>query len=324
MTTTEQRCDLCEGADFEALVTGTRFGVEAPIVMCRRCGLTFQHPRPEANALASFYRDEYRTLYCGLEDPSDDFVAEQERRGQVILERVNASRGGPPGRVLDVGCGAGGTLLPFRAAGWTVMGVEPGSFGEWGRRELGLDIRPIADLADLDGAEFDVVVISFVLEHVPSPADVLAHANRLVGPQGRVYVEVPNLATASGAVDEYFHVAHLTYFTPDTLAAALRRAGFDVAALHCGREYSTWAIGAAVREAGTASWDGPPLDTPDAAWGRLRSQQKAEAADKRLRNLVKPAVVVGGRVARALAGDQAERRLRMALRRTWKRLRRRP
>jgi SAM-dependent methyltransferase len=206
--------------------------------------------------LGLFYDAVYRDLYSGSNDvPTREFVADQEARGRRALELCRpwlSSRG----LVLDVGCGAGATLLPFRDEGHAVVGIEPGPYAIWGAGHLGIDIRrsSVDDLATL-GLTPDLIVLSFVLEHVPSPKEVLATSHRLLRDEGLIFIEVPNLKSIRGPVEQFFHVAHLTYFTPKTLIAMLELCGFRPVAVEAGRNYSMRVVARRAASAGPTAGD---------------------------------------------------------------------
>lgn len=305
-------CDLCGGSDVTQITEGRRFGRVAPIVQCTGCGLTFLSPRPTHAELDGFYRDEYRTLYSGSTEPTSWFVDDQRRRGERIIERVP----GLPARVLDIGCGAGASLLPFRDAGCEVVGIEPGPFGTWGAEHLGIDIYSTANVGDVAGP-FDLVLLSFVLEHVASPFDTMASLRQIIDPGARVYLEVPNLLCARGAVEDYFHLAHLTYFTPATLAATLEAAGFDVEDREQRDDYSVWQVATYTGRPHARRKPSAALDNPAATTARLARQQRIERVERVVRGVLKPPERVAMAVARGVAGDDAAQRLRMSASKAW-------
>lgn len=315
-------CDLCGGTEVHPLTVGNRFGRSAPIVQCVRCGLTYQSPRPKTGELESFYRDEYRVLYSGSSEPRDWFVEDQRRRGAEVLQRIRESGAAIPSRVLDLGCGAGGALLPFRSFGAVVAGVEPGPYGGWAASTLALDIRQ--SLSEVRaGEDFGLVMLSFVLEHVDSPFETLAELHRLLRQDAVVYVEVPNLLGATGAAEDYFHLAHLTYFTPETLRAMLTAAGFEVFAQAGKRGYSVWQLARVVdREPRRPdAWSDPPLDSVEAARKRLTRQRRMEVIDSSFRGAVKPALAAVKALLKRTAGAAAAERFHMSARRAWVRVR---
>jgi SAM-dependent methyltransferase len=290
-----------------------RFGIATPVVMCRRCGLAFQHPRPAGEELDAFYRDEYRPLYSGSDTPTPDFLAAQRERGQAILEFCRRGGAEATGRVLDVGCGPGATLLAFRDAGYEVTGLEPGPYGAWGAAHLAIDVRGTSLVELVSGGErFDLALLAFVLEHVPSPSATLREVRDVLGSGGLVYGEVPNLLHAD-KLDDYFHVAHLTYFTPATLRAAFVAAGFDVLVVDAPAAYSMRVL---ARRAARPSRPIAPEALDDVETARRRLARR-----RRLGRVRASASVVGRpalRLVGAIAGPRAASKARAAARRAWR------
>jgi O-antigen biosynthesis protein len=98
------------------------------------------------------------------------------------------------GRVLDVGCGAGGVGRAIRDRAETLVGVEPDD-------DAAARARPVYDevvtgriedaLPELRGS-FDTILAYDVLEHVTDPADVLRRLHGIAAPGALLHVSVPN------------------------------------------------------------------------------------------------------------------------------------
>ena len=146
-------------------------------------------------------------------------------------------------RVLDVGCGAGGTLR------W-IKDVAPGA------ETVGLELNPAvkddlernADVAVIGSIDdrlpeigrFDLILLLDVLEHLPDPAATLRRLTSILRPEGSVIVSVPNIAHYSvilplvlrrrftyrdaGIMDR----THLRFFVEDTAVGLLGSAGLVV------------------------------------------------------------------------------------------------
>jgi SAM-dependent methyltransferase len=126
------------------------------------------------------------------------------RYPEALVERIVAAS---PGRdVVDVGCGTGIAARQFRAAGCTVLGVEPDArMGGWARRQ-GLAVEEATfEEWDPAGRTFDAVV-SGMAWHWVDPVAGAAKAARVLRPGGRLalfwYVFQPpsDLAAAFSAV----------------------------------------------------------------------------------------------------------------------------
>jgi 2-polyprenyl-3-methyl-5-hydroxy-6-metoxy-1,4-benzoquinol methylase len=135
------------------------------------------------------------------------------------------------GRLLDVGCGHGATLVEMARLGWTAEGIEPDEHAVAVARARGFHVLPgTVFSADLPARAFDAVVMSHVIEHVHRPVETLRRCGELLAPGGRVVVVTPN---AESWGHEVFGAAwrglepprHLHVFSKDALARAARAAG---------------------------------------------------------------------------------------------------
>jgi 2-polyprenyl-3-methyl-5-hydroxy-6-metoxy-1,4-benzoquinol methylase len=121
-----------------------------------------------------------------------------ERRD--VLERLPR----PLGRVLDVGCGAGGTGLGLKAAGASeVVGieVEPAAAARAANVLDRVIVGPVeSSLDDLDGT-FDTILCLDVLEHLPNPGEVLSGLRRHAREGAHLQISVPNARHYSLARD---------------------------------------------------------------------------------------------------------------------------
>ena len=103
-----------------------------------------------------------------------------------LLLRHGALAGGV--RVLDVGCGYGGTLLALREAvsGLQGLGLDLGArMVRQGQERLGEVAKLVqADFFQWSGGPFDLVLMRDVLEHIRDPELALARAAALLAPTG--------------------------------------------------------------------------------------------------------------------------------------------
>jgi hypothetical protein len=106
-------------------------------------------------------------------------------------------------------------------------GIEPGSDYRSYAQGLGLTIYPTLDaLRATRPAQFDLISMAHVLEHLPNPVEYLVDLRQeLLAPHGRLLVEVPNLYA-----HDSFEVAHLVAFSRLTLTQVLKKAGYEIIA----------------------------------------------------------------------------------------------
>ena len=178
--------------------------------------------------------------------------------GRIALGRLAWTREfrGSGGTILDVGSGSGRLMAVLAAWGFQVHGVEPSARAVDAARAAGLDVCR-GTIANVSGTErFDVVVLSHVLEHVVDPVDVLADARRLLRPNGRLVVAIPNRQCLERRLfgphwDGWDVPRHVHHFDPDTLRRLLSRCGFDVESI---RFEAYGLFGRSARNAGVPAW----------------------------------------------------------------------
>jgi len=183
--TIEVTCDLC-GSLNRKLVT---IEYDYPIYKCSECTFVYVGKRPEA--------EDGRVVGEYYEEDRAEVEANRERYTGVIAFLLDeAAKLKKPGKILDVGCGFGFFLLEARARGWEPYGTELSEAAvEIAKTQNGLENVVYADLenADFGGVKFDVINLTNVLEHVPSPTAVLAACKSFLAHGGILLIRVPNM-----------------------------------------------------------------------------------------------------------------------------------
>jgi SAM-dependent methyltransferase len=191
----------------------------ATTVICRVCGLVYTNPRPTAQAITAFYEKEYRVMYAGTDDP-----AAAAARMAIRAKHIRATLGPVSGkRILEVGSATGETLVALREHGADVYGIEPTvSYAEHSRRS-GVTTHVGGYETYAPKQDFDMIILSHVLEHLPQPMDALRTFRSWLATGGRMYVEVPNITSYP-----WLEIAHLSGFVPRTLRNILLASGFGI------------------------------------------------------------------------------------------------
>jgi SAM-dependent methyltransferase len=213
--------------------------------------------------LAAFY-DE---AYAGEGARSPTFARWRALGAVGKAEHVIAlcRRGGiDPGGVLEVGCGDGALLAELRRRGFgrTLHGVEVTQVAaDVAARRPEIDSVRVYDGEHLpaDRGQYDLGVISHVLEHVPEPAPLLAETARTCR---AVVVEVPledNVSARRKSKREQAHeIGHLQRLSRSRVRAIVAQAGLEIAgeledplprAIH-----TFFAVGARDKALASAKW----------------------------------------------------------------------
>jgi SAM-dependent methyltransferase len=203
------------------------------LVRCSACDFVYAHELPDERLLTILYRDVIDTSACKGTADDQQWKAHQLDLASSLLLRATAAG---TVRALDYGCGDGTVVHALNAAGISCLGFEP--------HLRGGTTGNITDSAETvrAGGPYQAILLSDVLEHLPDPAAVLADCRELLAPHGWICVSVPDfddrrlagivaeLRQGKPVTREVNPWEHLNYFSPATLAAMLRRAGYRVAA----------------------------------------------------------------------------------------------
>jgi SAM-dependent methyltransferase len=195
-------------------------------VLCRDCGLIYNDPMPTEEELAALYGAMAREI-ADRPVAAPRIMPIERAQAEYIAPVLDAR---PRARVLDIGCSMGGFLAAVTERGASAVGVEPSPHdAAVARSRFGLDVRDgFFENITFGDERFDVVTLRFVFEHVRDPRGILRRVRALLAPNGRVYLEVPNLATPFVGLDDFFSYGHLQTFTPESLAGLCGREGFAV------------------------------------------------------------------------------------------------
>lgn len=235
------RCNLCGANEFEVIhhirVRDDQVGDYGrdywDIVRCRNCDLIYTNPRPDSEALQEYYKYENEYDFNFIQDW---FIENADLQRSTWRRFLRAkSRYGEPGRLLDIGCGAGTFLVEARDQGYDVFGQEISHFFvDFGQSQYGLkvfegEIEKLPPEMNL----LDYITAFDVIEHHPDPAKLIREIHRRLRPGGIVVISTHDignpLAKFYRANWRYINpIGHLTYFTRQTLSQLLTQNGFRI------------------------------------------------------------------------------------------------
>jgi SAM-dependent methyltransferase len=235
-------CPLCGSTGGIVVGQRGRFGMAVRNLCCETCATVYVTPRPTASAMGEYYRSTYRKHYGSVGyvgeggvraapgDPGYDqaLFAWHSPQADAALKLADPA---PGASVLEIGCRHGKTLALMRERrGIVPFGIEPGEAEAEEARRAGIDcLTGPLEAFEPGQRRFDLVQWFHVLEHVHEPLDALLRARALIRPGGKLLIEVPNVHQPYGLLEEnFFQNVHLVSYSPRTLPALVRRAGFDV------------------------------------------------------------------------------------------------
>lgn len=109
---------------------------------------------------------------------------DDSRREQMFKDLVRNKA------LVDVGCGAGGSLKKLSVYAKSAVGVEPQRLARGLAENLGLNVK--SDINDVPEGSCDVATLFHVYEHITDPIEFLKLVRKRLRPGGKVLIEVPH------------------------------------------------------------------------------------------------------------------------------------
>ena len=219
-------CDLCGSNLKQYLFNKHNFDY----VKCLSCGLVYVTPRLIEQEIEKIYSVHYEKKHRD----TNSSQSSSRKRCKKLLNKVDSYR--KNNRILEVGCFEGSLLAVAKSENWEVFGTEISEPAiNFAERNYGIKVHkgPVK-AAQFPGAFFDAIILRDVIEHLPNPKGTLYELNRVLRPEGLLYIWTPNfdsftrkflLGSNWGAV---IFPWHLHYFTPGTIKRLLNATGFEV------------------------------------------------------------------------------------------------
>jgi 2-polyprenyl-3-methyl-5-hydroxy-6-metoxy-1,4-benzoquinol methylase len=223
-------CPLCSSSEQKKVLCKVTLnaGTLYDLAECPACGVIACDPLPSPVQLAEFYSAAYYDF--------DRY--REEGKGMAFARKLTKWR--KTGRLLDIGCATGFFIHGVKNnSAWEVYGTD---FGEsavrFANEKLQLDVRQgnLIDIA-FPAKFFDFIHINNVLEHVLKPVEMLEESRRIVKPDGRVYLSVPNGMVDSRDLIDFYNEenkparsknGHIFFFPARTLLSLLEHVGFEI------------------------------------------------------------------------------------------------
>ena len=226
-------CTLCGGDGSRLLCRNDSLQVGR----CTGCGLVFVNPQPTEDALRRYHAG---TGLLSQDGWSSYFAHSAEQIRELWEERLADLQRWQPGtgiNLLDVGAGYGDFLYYAKKLGWKVSGFEfSPAASRTSKRKYGIPLA-VGDISEMNfpSRSFNIITMWHVLEHLRDPLSALQRCQELLARKGVLALEVPNLNFLVRKSYRYpmSRTLHLYHFSPATLSALVKKAGFEV--LACGQ-----------------------------------------------------------------------------------------
>ena len=234
-----KECPVCRSRSFNPVFTAEDHVVSGDsfdIIECGSCHVRLTRPIPDEKEILPYY-------------DTDDYVSHSETTPGIInklyavVRKVMITRKrklvqslgqGRPGRLLEIGCGAGAFLNEMRQSGWEVLGVESNRRArDTVMKKYGLVTRSPGEWFAQPESSYDVIALWHVLEHLHNLDGYLRRIQTCLKDDGALIVAVPNYRSFDA---EYYQSRwaaydvprHLYHFTCESMTDLLKRYGLTI------------------------------------------------------------------------------------------------
>ena len=191
------------------------------------CNMVYMDPVPTDETLSLLYNDSSMAMpFTAIRKAARPENVEEH---QFLLKHVPKS-----GKLLDVGCAAGGYLATAQQD-FEVSGIEISQETTDVAREAGFDVM-CGTLTDIPSElRFDVITMWQVIEHLPDPRPDFERIHSLLREGGYFVFATPNIDSASFEYlgSKHIHVSsfgHVSLFSRESLEAIAKQCNFEMIA----------------------------------------------------------------------------------------------
>lgn len=242
-----QPCPICQHNTFQMwhkAIFDDRYGHPDlfNVIRCKHCGLFLSTPRLNPDSTRELYRSYYPPQKLVINQNRNAKNSSAVRYGlhQAFRRWINGdhktARLLPPGhgKVLDIGCGDGRSLVHLQSLGYTAVGLEVNADTVAYGQANGLDIRfGIIEQTQFQEAEFDIIIANQLIEHVTDLDAFFTNIHRALKPNGKIILSTPNgnslYRRLCGRKWINWHIPyHQQIFTPNSLCLIAAINGLEV------------------------------------------------------------------------------------------------
>ncbi len=200
------------------------------INICKDCDVLFRHPFPSEQSLESIYEKNYsiENITKKIMNVETDVLIARQLFDLIMKEVSEKIRNV---NMLEFGAGLGNFCEVVKDKVKNIVAVEKNK----NAREFisQKEIEVISSLGEIYGkAEFDLIVMIEVIEHLKDPVGILKRFYQLLKPDGKLFITTPNHRGLNSLITkerwrEISRPTHLYAFSPKSLYRTLSIAGFN-------------------------------------------------------------------------------------------------
>jgi|SRR3989338_953182 len=248
-----RKCIICGSSDFISLyLTHDRmFDIsgEYRVKKCKKCLLLFIDPQPTAAALNQHYPSKKYYSYTVSQKRNvfgvlRSYLVKNYYKPNLIASIFSKLVKNVPampsykknGKILDIGCGTGDTLILLQELGWEAYGIEIDNNAVKTARKRGLtrvQLGTHKDIFKFPDNYFDSIRLYHVIEHLDDPLTCLELIHKKLKRDGELILGTPNYSSLTSKIfGKYWYnldiPRHEFVFSPRNLQELVKKSGFKI------------------------------------------------------------------------------------------------
>lgn len=237
----DANCPVCGKDKVRVLTERDAYGLPFGTVICLNCSCVYTSPRLTDESIKAFYDNEYRDIERGKILSLGEYFQLQVNKGESIYDYLfgdSLIKSLKNKLVVEIGCGAGGTLYYFHQNGFPVLGCDYGSkFLDYGIAKYGLNlfqgnIESICTAITESSLPVGLIIYEQTFEHLANPAGELQSLKKIMDRNTFLYIGVPGFRNIDNHYDsdllQYLRPGHLIHFDLTNLSFLLKHNGFEI------------------------------------------------------------------------------------------------
>lgn len=222
---------------------------EFSVKKCSSCSFVFLDPQPSGPQLKKYYPSKKYYAYNkgdkkGFFEILREYLVKNyysptflSKIVTLLVKNVPAMPSSPKnGKILDLGCGTGDTLVLLKKLGWDVYGmdIDKNAISTGRKRRLNnLKLGAYRDLDKYPDNYFDAIRLYHVIEHLDDPSLCLSLIRKKLKKGGELIMGTPNMESLVSKIFKTYWYnldspRHLFIFSPITLRKLTEKNGFLV------------------------------------------------------------------------------------------------
>lgn len=203
---------------------------------CKNCTQRFTQNIPDKEVIGRYYQSENYISHSDTSKGLINNLYHRVRKHTLVQKKklIEKSTGKKSGNILDVGAGTGAFLQTMKMGNWKAKGIEPDETAREKAKELhGIELEKPGQFFEFIPASFDAITMWHVLEHIHDLHQYIIQLKRLLTPDGKLFIAVPNYTSADAKIYQEFWAAydvprHLYHFSPQAIKKLLNTHGLKV------------------------------------------------------------------------------------------------